>query len=107
MDKEKILEASRKENQNRDIYELEVIKRGQRIGALTAVCIAALLLVVENLWLDKGTNYGYYIIIMSSAAGVWIYKAIKMKITHEIFLAVLWTAVAVYAVVMYILTITK
>ena len=100
MDKEEILAKSRAENQNKDIYELEIINKGQRIGGLIGICAAFLLRVAERAILDSGTNYGYFLIILSAGAGLWIYKAARMKKKHEIFLAVLWSVLSVYAAVM-------
>ena len=103
MEKEDILRASRNENQNQDIYELEVISKAQRIGGLIGVSVAFVLMIVERVILDIGTNYGYFLIILSAAAGLWIYKAVRLKKKHEIFFAVLWSAFAIYAAVMLIL----
>ena len=100
MNKEEILQASRNENQNKDIYELEVISKGQRIGGLIGICVAFLLMITERVILDSGTNYGYFLIILSAGAGLWIYKAVRMKKKHEILLAVLWSVLSVYAAVM-------
>ncbi|MBD5105303.1 MAG: hypothetical protein HDT47_10655 [Ruminococcaceae bacterium] len=103
MNKEEILQASRKENKNKDIYELEVINKGQRIGGLIAISAAFALLILERVILDIGTNYGYFCIIMSAGAGLWIYKAVKLKRKHEILLAVLWSVMGIYSAVMVIL----
>lgn len=103
MNKEEILKKSRNENQNKDIYELEVISKAQRAGGLIAVCVTFVLMLVERVILDSGTNYGYYLIILSAGMGVWFYKAMKMRRNHEIFLAVLWTVLAIYAAVMVVL----
>lgn len=103
MNKEEILRASRNENKNKDMFELEVISKGQRIGGLTALCIAFVLMIIERVILENGTNYGYYCIVMSAGFGLWIYKAIKLKKTHEILLAVLWGILTVYSAVMIIL----
>lgn len=70
---------------------------------MIAVCIAFILMLVERVILDLGTNYGYFAIIIVGAAGIWIYKAVKLKKKHEILLAVLWTAAAIYAVITYVL----
>lgn len=102
MNKEEILRASRNENQNKDIYELEVISKGQRLGGLISICITFILILIERMLLDN-MNYGYFLIIISGGAGLWIYKALKMKKRHEVFLAVLWSLVTVYAAVMVIL----
>lgn len=103
MNKEDILQASRNENQNKDIFELEIISKGQRLGGLIALCMAFVLLLLERVILDNGTNYGYLCIILSAGTGLWIYKAVKLKRKHEIFLAALWSILAVYAAVMVIL----
>ena len=103
MNKEEILQASRNENQNKDIYELEIISKGQRIGGLIGICITFALMLFERVILENGMNYGYFLIILSASAGLWIYKALKLKKKHEIFLAVLWTLLAVYAAIMVVL----
>ena len=104
MNKDEVLQASRNENQNKDIYELEVISKGQRIGGLIGLCVAFALMLVERVILDIGTNYGYFCIILSAGEGLWIYKAVKLKRKHEILLAVFWTVMAVYAAVMAVLS---
>lgn len=103
MNKEDILQASRKENQNKDFYELEVISRAQRIGGLIAISIAFLLMLVERVVYDSGTNYAYFLMILSACAGLWIYKAIKLKRKHEIVFAVVWTLLSIYAAVEVVL----
>lgn len=103
MNKEEILKASRNENLNRDIYELEIIRKAERIGCLIAISITFVLMLIERVILDSGMNYGYFLIIISAGMGLWIYKAIKMKRKREIFFAVLWTILAIYATVMVVL----
>lgn len=107
MNREEILQASRNENQNKDIYELEVIRKGQRIGGLIGVCVTFALMVVERVILETGMNYGYFLIILSASAGLWIYKAAKLKKKHEIFLAMLWSIFAIYAAVMVVLNFVR
>lgn len=103
MEKEEILRASREENQNKDIYELEVIGKAQRIGGLIAVSVTFALMLIERVILDIGMNYGYFLIILSAGTGLWFYKAVKLRRKHEICLAVLWMLLAIYAAVMVVL----
>lgn len=103
MNKEEILQASRSENKNKDIFELEVIRKGQRIGGLMGLIIAFALMCVERIILEDGTNYGYFLIILSAASGLFIYKAVKLKKKHEILIAALYVAMSVYAAVMVVL----
>lgn len=76
MKKEDILQASRNENQNKDFYELEITRKGQRIGGLIGLSIAFALMVIERVVLENDTNYGYFCIIMATALGLFTYKAI-------------------------------
>lgn len=103
MDKEKVLQASRNENKNKDIYELEVISKAQRIGGLIAISIAFALILIERVILEKDMNYGYFLIIISAGMGLWCYKALKLKRKHEMFLAVLWTVLTIYGAAMVVL----
>lgn len=103
MNKEDILKASRNENQNKDIYELEIIGKAQRIGGLIAILVTFALMLSERL-IFNNTNYGYFCIIMSAGAGLWIYKAVKLKRKHEILLAALWTVMGIYSAVMAVLS---
>lgn len=103
MDRDEILKKSRNENQNRDIYELEVISKGQRVGGLIAISVTFVLMLIEHVILDSGANYGYFLIILSAGMGLWIYKAAKMRRKHEIFLAVFWTVFTIYTTVMVVL----
>lgn len=102
MNKEEILQKSRNEHKNKDIYELEIINKAQRAGGLTALFVTLALMIIERLFFDV-TNYGYFLIIESAVMSLWIYKAVKMRKKHEILLAVLWTALVIYAAVMVVL----
>lgn len=103
MNKQEILQASRNENKNKDIYELEVISKAQRVGGLIAVSVTFVLMLIERMISNSGMNYGYFLIILSMGMGMWLYKAVKMKIKYEIFLAVLWTVLTIYAAIMVVL----
>ena len=103
MNKEDILQASRSENQNKDFYELEIVRKGQRIGGLIGLCIAFALMPVERIILEDGTNYGYFLIILSAASGLFIYKAVKLKKKHEMLIAAIYIIMSIYAAVMVIL----
>lgn len=103
MNKEDILQASRNENQNKDFFELEIIRRGQRIGGLIGLSVAFVLMFIERVMFEDSTNYGYFCIILSAALGLFAYKAIKLKRKHEILIAVLYAIMTAYSIVMQIL----
>lgn len=103
MDRDEILRKAKAENKNRDIYELEILNKGQRVGGRVAVAVTLALMIIEMMFFDLRMNYGYYLIIMSAAAGLWIYKAIKLRRRNDIIIAVMFTVVSVYSAIMAIM----
>ena len=103
MDRDEILRKAKAENKNRDIYELEILNKGQRVGGRVAVAVTLALMIIEMMFFDLSMNYGYYLIIMSAAAGLWIYKAIKLRRRNDIIIAVMFTVISVYSAIMAIM----
>ncbi len=93
MNKEEILEKSRGENKSKDIYEQEVLKEAGNAGAITAAIVCAVFFIMQVL-VGEGLNYGLWSIIFSMEAACFITKAIRLKRTHEIILAVLYSITA-------------
>ena len=60
-------------------------------------------MIIEMMFFDLSMNYGYYLIIMSAAAGLWIYKAIKLRRRNDIIIAVMFTVISVYSAIMAIM----
>lgn len=89
MEKDQILEKSRKENKNRDIYEKEILKEGRNIGAATAGILATIFFVIQILT-GGGINYGLYAVVFSIPAAAFTVKAFRMKKKHEIFIAAIY-----------------
>ena len=101
MEKDQILEKSRKENKNQDIYEKEIVediirtripeilKEGRNIGAATAGILATVFFVIQILT-GGGINYGLYAVVFSIPAAAFTVKAFRMKKKHEIFMAVIY-----------------
>lgn len=85
MEKDQILEKSRKENKNQDIYEKEILKEGRNIGAATAGILATVFFVIQILT-GGGINYGLYAVVFSIPAAAFTVKAFRMKKKHEIFI---------------------
>ena len=103
MDRDEILRKAKAENKNRDIYELEILNKGQRVGGRVAVAVTLALMIIEMMFFDLSMNYGYYLIIVSAAAGLWIYKAIKLRRRNDIIIAVMFTVISVYSAIMAIM----
>ena len=101
MNKEEILERSRKENKNQDIYEKEVIIQGNRYACIAASVLATLFFVIQ-IFTGGGMNYGLYAVVVSiPMAGFWV-KYIKLHKKHELFVAVCYTILVLLLSAAYI-----
>ena len=100
MNKDEILNKSRKENRNRDIFEDNVAARAQEIGGLIAA-IAAFGLTVTELALNRGINYGYVTCLLLGGTGIWLVRAIRLRKKRDIIRAVIYAVLAAGAVWLY------
>ncbi|MDO4479626.1 MAG: DUF6442 family protein [Erysipelotrichaceae bacterium] len=90
MNKEEILERSRKENKNQDIYEKEIIILGNRYACIAAAVLATIFFVIQ-IFVGEGIDYGLYAVVFSlTMAGFWI-KYIRMHKKHELLVAICYT----------------
>ena len=90
MNKEEILEKSRKENKNQDVYEKEILKQGQFVANIVIVIFATIFLIIQILT-GGGINYGFYAIAFSGPMAIFWVKWIKLKRKHELMMALLYT----------------
>lgn len=98
MDDNEILEKSRLENKNKDLYEQEVIKEGGNTGAVVAGVLATIFFIIQIL-VGKGINYSLYAVIFCISATGFTVKAYKLKRKHEIIVAILyWIIVILFSV---------
>lgn len=88
MNKEEILTKSRKENKNQDIYEQEVLIKGNRVGCVVAAVLAGLFGVIQ-IFVGGGMNYGLYAIVVSIPMASFWTKYVKLRKKHELYVAVL------------------
>ena len=102
MKKEEILEKSKKENKNKDIYALEVETKAANIAGLAIIILTAVYFTYEILS-GKGTNYALYSLIALYNAIIYGYRA--MKISHyrkiNIFTSVIWSLLTILLVFEY------
>ena len=78
MKKEEILEASKKENKNKDIYALEVETKGATWAAMFMLLLTFVYFTYE-IMSGKGQNPALYSIITIYETVLYGYKAIKIK----------------------------
>ena len=98
MKKEEILKASRNENKNKDLVELEVVYQAgihaARVGALVSCIISVLSSLLVHTLL-----YSPWIIYFSIITTQWLVHFIKAKRKSDLVLAILFLSLAVLSFV--------
>ena len=94
MKKDEILNASRKEHQNKDLAEMEMIYRAgshaSRVGALVC-CLLSLL----SSMLAHTMIYSPWVICFSIFATQWLVRFIKMKRKSDLLLTIMFFILSV------------
>lgn len=91
MKKEEILEKSKKENKNKDMYAVEVEAKGANYAGITMLLLAFIYFTFE-IFSGRGSNPAFYSIITVYNAVLFGYKAIKIKNHRKLntFTSVVW-----------------
>ena len=101
MNREEILEKSRKENKNQDIYEQDVISQGNKYACIAAGTLATIFFIVQ-IFTGGGMNYGLYAVVFAMPmAGFWM-KYAKLHKKHELLVAICYTAVVILFSIVHI-----
>lgn len=95
MNKDEILEKSRKENKNQDLYEKEMSQKAGNIAAIVAAVIGTIFYVIQIL-VGGGSNYGLYAIVFSIPATGYMVKAIQMKTKRDLVISILYILVVLF-----------
>jgi len=90
MTKEEILEKSRNENKNQDVYDFETQKTAS-IYAFIALGIIGIVIFVVELIVKKTVCYDLLALVFGTESTVFIVKYIKMHKRHELVVAVCYT----------------
>ena len=78
MKKEEILEKSRKENKNKDIYAIEIESKACKYAALSLIILATVYYIFE-IFSGKGSNPAFYSMISLYCSIVYGAKALKIE----------------------------
>lgn len=102
MKREEILEKSRKENKNKDMYEIEIENKAVKLAAIIMIILATIYYCYE-IFSGKGENYSYYSLIAVYCAILFGYKAIKLKRRRKlhIFCSLIWSIVTIITIIKY------
>ncbi len=90
MNKEEILERSRAENRNKDIYELEIIKQASAKATIVMVALVGVFTVVQML-LGGGIHWGLWALSFTPEMVTLWAKYMGLRRKHEIVMAIVYT----------------
>jgi len=90
MTKEEILEKSRNENKNQDIFDLETQKKASMFAFVAAGALGVLIFIIK-LIITKTASYDLLMIVLGMESTMFIYKFIKLRKKHELVVAIMYT----------------
>ena len=102
MNKEEILSKARREGKERDLPEQEA----RRNGAWLAYIVGVILLIVVdtvNGCVLHDVNRGADFALFSMPFVIFLVKYLRLRKRHELFIAIIWGALALSMLVMWIL----
>ena len=105
MDKEKILELSRKENTGTDEMELSELGKAGRIASIVGMLLCLALFTLEYLVFERA-NPGYFLIWTGIQTTIFACKSVRLHIKHEIALTIIFALLFLCFMAMYISSLT-
>lgn len=102
MNKEEVLNMSRKENQNKDLVELDVMAQAGNIAGRVGACVCCLIVIIYH----RITNTmlcSPWIIYFSILGTHYLVKYVRLKKKTDLSLSILYFAMCLLAFVFFIL----
>ena len=78
MNKDQVLEKSRKENKVQDEMERDVYAQAGKLAAKIGGLVCGILLLLES-FLSDSVNFGHWVVYCSIYGTMWIFVAVKLK----------------------------
>ena len=102
MKKEEILQASKKENKNKDMHAIQVEAKGATYASITMLILAFIYYSYE-LFTGKGSNPALYSIITVYSTVLYGYKSIKLKVKRKLYVfnSIVWGLLTVMLILHY------
>lgn len=103
MNKEEILEKSRKENRNQDLAEMECLKQAGKIAYMVGCGVCVIICMLQ--WnFTKTINWGCWVVNFSILGTVFLIKFIKLRIKHELIMTILYYALCIFFLIGFIMS---
>ena len=94
MDKDEILERSRKEHKDRDFVEAEALSNVSAIALSVGVFLCGLLSILHSIFRDS-VDYGAWTVMFGILSTVMLMKFAKLRRRHELVLGLLYLVSAI------------
>lgn len=108
MEKNKILELSRKENKGHDAFENEVLARAGSIAMSVGGVVCMLIVFLNVIFSDRSiVSYTAWAIYLTMTGTQFLYKFIKLRKKHELVIAIFDLILAVIFFVFVVTDIVK
>lgn len=101
MTKEEILEKSRNENKNQDIYDLEIQNKAARYSIYAASILCCLLIILQGI-VKKVIPFELLMVLSGMESVLFIVKYVKMHKKHELLVAILYSVGFIVSTFFYI-----
>ncbi len=101
MNKDDILKASRKENKNKDLAELEIMRHAGSISGSVGVMVCFMISLLSSILADV-TLFSPWMIYFSIVGTNWLVRAIKTKTKSNWVIAVMFLVLAVLALIGFV-----
>ena len=101
MDKDEILERSRKENKDMDLVELEVINKANMIANVVGVMVCGILTVIHAIVRESMDNSAWTV-MFSILSTIMLVKYAKLHRWHELMVGLIYLFVTVLFFVWYL-----
>ena len=102
MDKDEILERSRKENKDMDLVEDEALAQASKIAVSAGCGVSGLLTIIQSVFQNR-IDFGLWTVMFSVLATTMLVKYTKMRKRHELMLGLLFLVLAIFFFVWYLL----
>ena len=106
MNREEILLRSQQENRGQDIAGLEAAKASILVGWIVAICLLAVVSVVDAMVFER-VNNGIFFAVMAGCAAIFISKYLKLRKRHELIISIVYVVIAVAFLIAWILQLAK
>ena len=101
MNREEILEKSRRENEGTDEMELVVLNLAGKLAAQIGIVICCIVAVLQAAFTDS-TSYESWMIYFSILGTLFTVKYSILRKKHELLLAILYSALFVFFTVLFV-----